>query len=89
MFNKYIIPEEDSSQFMKRVGDSGGGQYSVNMKEAFNQLAWTTLENIVMERFGSKAARIFRYDTKIYFMHRVSCKYKLSIFNFYLQVSEG
>ena len=52
--------EEDSSQFMKRVGDSGGGQYSVNMKEAFNQLAWTTLENIVMERFGSKAARIFR-----------------------------
>nr|XP_034195818.1 DNA-directed RNA polymerase III subunit RPC3 isoform X2 [Osmia lignaria] len=52
--------EEDSSQFMKRVGDSGGGQYSVNMKEAFTQLAWTTLENIVMERFGSKAARIFR-----------------------------
>ncbi|KOC66231.1 DNA-directed RNA polymerase III subunit RPC3 [Habropoda laboriosa] len=52
--------EEDTSQFLKRVGDSGGGQYSVNMKEAFNQLAWTTLENIVMERFGSKAARIFR-----------------------------
>ncbi|XP_003703384.3 RNA polymerase III subunit C [Megachile rotundata] len=52
--------EEDSSQFVKRVGDSGGGQYSINMKEAFSQLAWTTLENIVMERFGSKAARIFR-----------------------------
>ncbi|CAD1477753.1 unnamed protein product [Heterotrigona itama] len=52
--------EEDSSQFLKRVGDSGGGQYSVNMKEAFKQLAWATLENIVMERFGSKAARIFR-----------------------------
>ncbi|XP_033201122.1 RNA polymerase III subunit C [Bombus vancouverensis nearcticus] len=52
--------EEDSSQFLKRVGDSGGGQYSVNMKEAFKQLTWTTLENIVTERFGSKAARIFR-----------------------------
>ncbi|KZC06816.1 PREDICTED: DNA-directed RNA polymerase III subunit RPC3 [Dufourea novaeangliae] len=52
--------EEDTSQFLKRVGDAAGGQYSVNMKEAFNQLAWTTLENIVMERFGSKAARIFR-----------------------------
>ncbi|XP_017892612.2 DNA-directed RNA polymerase III subunit RPC3 [Ceratina calcarata] len=52
--------EEDTSQFLKRVGDSGGGQYSVNMKEAFTQLAWTTLDNIVMERFGSKAARIFR-----------------------------
>lgn len=52
--------EEDSSQFLKRVGDSGGGQFSVNMKEAFEQLAWATLENIVTERFGSKAARIFR-----------------------------
>ncbi|XP_053975450.1 DNA-directed RNA polymerase III subunit RPC3 [Hylaeus anthracinus] len=52
--------EEDTSHFLKRVGDSGGGQYSVNMMEAFKQLAWTTLENIVMERFGTKAARIFR-----------------------------
>ncbi|KAL2746845.1 DNA-directed RNA polymerase III subunit RPC3 [Vespula maculifrons] len=52
--------DDDTSQFIRRVGDSGGGQYSINMKEAFNQLAWTTLENIVMERFGSKAARIFR-----------------------------
>ncbi|EZA46881.1 hypothetical protein DMN91_004693 [Ooceraea biroi] len=52
--------EEDSSQFVRRVGDSGGGQYSINMKNAFKQLAWVTLENIVTERFGSKAARIFR-----------------------------
>ncbi|XP_043269175.1 DNA-directed RNA polymerase III subunit RPC3 isoform X2 [Venturia canescens] len=51
---------KDSSSFLKRVGDSGGGQYSVNIKEAFAQLAWATVENIVMERFGSKAARIFR-----------------------------
>lgn len=55
-----LITEEDSSQFLKRVGDSGGGQFSVNMKEAFAQLAWVTVGNIVMERFGSKAARIFR-----------------------------
>jgi len=52
--------EEDSSQFIRRVGYSGGGQYSVNMKNAFEQLTWTTLENIITERFGSKAARIFR-----------------------------
>ncbi|KMQ97614.1 dna-directed rna polymerase iii subunit rpc3-like protein [Lasius niger] len=52
--------EEDSSQFIKRVGDSGGGQYSINMKNAFKQLVWTTIESIVTERFGSKAARIFR-----------------------------
>lgn len=52
--------DEDTSHFIRRVGDSGGGQYSINVKEAFHQLAWTTLDNIVMERFGSKAARIFR-----------------------------
>ncbi|XP_033327715.2 RNA polymerase III subunit C isoform X1 [Megalopta genalis] len=52
--------EKDTSQFLKKVGHAGGGQYSVNMKEAFHQLAWATLENVVMERFGSKAARIFR-----------------------------
>jgi DNA-directed RNA polymerase III subunit RPC3 len=56
----YVISEEDSSKFIERVGDSGGGQYSVNMKEAFHQLTWVVLENIVMERFGLKAARIFR-----------------------------
>lgn len=52
--------EEDSSQFIKRVGDSGGGQYNINMKNAFKELVWTTIESIVTERFGSKTARIFR-----------------------------
>ncbi|KAL0125937.1 hypothetical protein PUN28_004784 [Cardiocondyla obscurior] len=52
--------EEDSTQFIKRVGDSGGGQYSIDMKNAFKQLTWETLDHIVTERFGSKAARIFR-----------------------------
>ncbi|XP_012215982.1 DNA-directed RNA polymerase III subunit RPC3 isoform X2 [Linepithema humile] len=52
--------EDDSSQFIKRVGDSGGGQYVVDMKNAFTKLAWVTLESIVTERFGSKASRIFR-----------------------------
>lgn len=52
--------EEDSSQFIKRVGDSGGGQYVMDMKNAFEQLAWATLENIVTEKFSSKASRIFR-----------------------------
>ncbi|XP_049835779.1 DNA-directed RNA polymerase III subunit RPC3-like isoform X1 [Schistocerca gregaria] len=52
--------EEDSSQFVGKDGDSGGGQYVLNIKEAFTQLTWTTIENTVLERFGSKAARIFR-----------------------------
>lgn len=54
------VIEEDSSGFLDKFGDSGGGQYSLNMKKSFKQLAWVTIENIVMERLGSKAARIFR-----------------------------
>ncbi|KAJ9586990.1 hypothetical protein L9F63_019408 [Diploptera punctata] len=54
------IMEEDSSGFVSKVGDSSGGQYSLNMKRAFTELTWATLENIVMERFSTKAARIFR-----------------------------
>ncbi|KAH0945295.1 hypothetical protein HN011_001858 [Eciton burchellii] len=56
--------EEDSSQFIRRVGDSGGGQYIINMKNAFKQLTWATLENIVMEVFDSEVARIFRFIRK-------------------------
>ncbi|CAD6237379.1 GSCOCG00002279001-RA-CDS [Cotesia congregata] len=51
---------EDSRRFVKRVGDSGGGQFSIDVKEIMSQLAWATVENVVLERFGSKAARIFR-----------------------------
>lgn len=54
------VLDEDSCNFITKVADSGGGQYVVNVKEAFIQLNWTALENIVEERFGSKAARVFR-----------------------------
>lgn len=66
--------EEDKTQFIKRVGDSGGGQYSVNMKNAFKELTWTTLENIVTERFGSKAARIFRQVTNLILNISLYCR---------------
>ncbi|KAJ8894948.1 hypothetical protein PR048_000255 [Dryococelus australis] len=58
------IMEEDSSCFVSKVGDSAGGQYSVNIKNAFLELTWTTVENIVLERLGSKAARIFRKNSR-------------------------
>ncbi|XP_020279904.1 DNA-directed RNA polymerase III subunit RPC3 [Pseudomyrmex gracilis] len=58
--------EEDNSQFIKRVGDSGGGQYSIDMKNIFKELTWATIENIVTDKYGSKAARIFRLVRKEY-----------------------
>ncbi|XP_034239902.1 DNA-directed RNA polymerase III subunit RPC3 [Thrips palmi] len=54
------IIEADSTCFLTRVGDSGGGQFCINMYKIFEALTWTCIENIIVERFGSKAARIFR-----------------------------
>lgn len=49
----------DIQKVLKRVGDSSGGQYSIDMKEAFAQLTESTLQSIVKERYGSNAARLF------------------------------
>ena len=52
---------EDSSGLLIKIGDSGGGQYTINYGNVFTSLACATLDSIVLERFGSKAARLFRY----------------------------
>lgn len=51
---------EDSSQFLKKIGDASGGQYVINVALAMEQLAWCCLENYIVQRFSSKSARIFR-----------------------------
>lgn len=51
---------EDKMKFVGKFGDAMGGQYVIQMKHAIEQLTWTCIENIVEERFGKKAARIFR-----------------------------
>ncbi|XP_042220401.1 DNA-directed RNA polymerase III subunit RPC3-like isoform X1 [Homarus americanus] len=56
----FKILEEQSGECVQRVGDAGGGQYRLNMANAFQSLTHTLIYNIVQERFGSKAARIFR-----------------------------
>lgn len=38
----------------------GGGQYVVDLACAFENLALGCVENVITERFGSKASRIFR-----------------------------
>ena len=56
----FKILEEDRTRFLDRVGDAGGGEYVINAKHIFTELAAATIESIILERFGSKALRIFR-----------------------------
>lgn len=54
------IIEKDECGFLKKHDEAGGGLYSINMTTAFKQLAWATIENVITQKFGSKATRIFR-----------------------------
>ncbi|CAG2254376.1 POLR3C [Mytilus edulis] len=51
---------EDSTCFISKVDESGGGMYVVNIYKALTQIATSHLESVVLERFGSKCLRIFR-----------------------------
>lgn len=58
--DRFNFPEHDSTNFLKKVDDSSGGLYAIHMKNAFEELTWSVIENIITQRFGSKATRIFR-----------------------------
>nr|CAG4643907.1 EOG090X04YD [Lepidurus arcticus] len=55
-----VIEEDLTLNVLSRIGDTGGGSYAVTFKKAWTQLTWATLDSLLVERFGSKAARIFR-----------------------------
>jgi DNA-directed RNA polymerase III subunit RPC3 len=55
------ILTSDRTRFVDKVGDSGGGQYQVNYKHILTELTAATVEQIILERFGSKSMRIFRF----------------------------
>nr|CAG4636960.1 EOG090X04YD [Ceriodaphnia reticulata]SVE72898.1 EOG090X04YD [Ceriodaphnia reticulata] len=60
-FDQYLkVLYEDSSCLVSKVGDSGGGQFLLNYATIFENLACASLDSIVLERFGSKALRLFR-----------------------------
>ncbi|XP_050100950.1 DNA-directed RNA polymerase III subunit RPC3 [Anopheles aquasalis] len=50
----------ESNEFISKYDNKGGGQFTVNAKKIFEQLTWSCIENIIVEKYGSKAARIFR-----------------------------
>nr|XP_022906329.1 DNA-directed RNA polymerase III subunit RPC3 [Onthophagus taurus] len=60
-FDHYItVLDQDTSKFMQKVGEASGGSYQLCMKGIFTVFAWEICEQIVLEKFDSKAARIFR-----------------------------
>nr|CAG4641644.1 EOG090X04YD [Eurycercus lamellatus] len=70
-FDQYLrVLCEDSSNLIIKAGDAGGGQYLLNYKSVFENLACATLDSIVLEKFGSKALRLFRLTrTEKYIEH--------------------
>nr|CAG4649280.1 EOG090X04YD [Scapholeberis mucronata]SVE93579.1 EOG090X04YD [Scapholeberis mucronata] len=60
-FDQYLrVLYEDSSCLVSKVGDAGGGQFVLNYEIVFENLACASLDSIVLEKFGSKALRLFR-----------------------------
>lgn len=51
---------DDQLKMLTKFGEMGGGQYCVQMKHAIDQLVWASIENVITEKFGTKATRIFR-----------------------------
>jgi DNA-directed RNA polymerase III subunit RPC3 len=52
---------EDSADLIDKPGDAGGGQFNLDYSKVFENLACASLDSIVLERFGSKALRLFRW----------------------------
>ncbi|XP_059179369.1 DNA-directed RNA polymerase III subunit RPC3-like isoform X2 [Physella acuta] len=46
--------------FVTKVGESGGGMYQINFFKAIKAICISHIETIILERFGSKALRMFR-----------------------------
>ncbi|XP_030745567.1 DNA-directed RNA polymerase III subunit RPC3 [Sitophilus oryzae] len=60
-FDQYInIISQETSSLLRKAGEASGGSYQIFLKEAFTQFAWELVEQIVLEKYDSKAARIFR-----------------------------
>ncbi|KAJ8980898.1 hypothetical protein NQ317_011198 [Molorchus minor] len=60
-FDQYVtVIEQDSSNLIRKSGEASGGSFQIHIKEAFTQFCWETVEQCVLEKFDSKAARIFR-----------------------------
>ncbi|XP_023226320.1 DNA-directed RNA polymerase III subunit RPC3-like [Centruroides sculpturatus] len=57
---------DDSTSFVSRVDERGGGMYVVNIKKSLQKLSEAIAISVVQDKFGSKCCRVFRFVTKLY-----------------------
>ncbi|KAF2879491.1 hypothetical protein ILUMI_26686 [Ignelater luminosus] len=60
-FDQYVnILEQDGNNIIQKAGEASGGSFQIEMKKIFTQLTWEIMEQLVNEKFDTKASRIFR-----------------------------
>ncbi|KAL1509170.1 hypothetical protein ABEB36_003948 [Hypothenemus hampei] len=60
-FDQYLtVMEQDNSRLLRKAGEASGGSYQIHLKETFTQLVWNLIEQVILEKHDTKAARIFR-----------------------------
>ncbi|XP_074651801.1 DNA-directed RNA polymerase III subunit RPC3-like [Tubulanus polymorphus] len=59
--DQYLVQlSDDSCPFITKIGDSGGGTFSIDFRTCMTKICEAHIEAVVLERFGSKCLRIFR-----------------------------
>lgn len=60
-FDQYVnVIEQDNHHIVVRSGEASGGSFQIHLKKAFTALAWELVEQVILQKFDSKATRIFR-----------------------------
>lgn len=59
-FNICNISEQGNTKLISQSLEGGGGSLQIHLKEIFNSFALETIEQLIVEKFDAKAARIFR-----------------------------
>ncbi|CAG0913363.1 unnamed protein product [Notodromas monacha] len=53
------VLQSGTLKIVRKIGDSGGGQYAIALKDTVDVLTAYAVRSIVQERHGTKAARVF------------------------------
>ncbi|XP_038078065.1 DNA-directed RNA polymerase III subunit RPC3-like [Patiria miniata] len=56
----FKLLSDDQTSIVTKVGETGGGSYTLDFQNACKALVVSTIESVVQERFGSKSFRIFK-----------------------------